>query len=537
MEGVQADSTAVRSAKNLCVHIYDWFFFDPLESSKDEHIPRQTDQENETCSQVAKFIFAFSCVLFLLAVGLRVSKTIPLDDAYITFSYAKNLAQGNGFVFNSLYDTWGTTTPFFTLLLSLFGMFNLDLLWPARFIDFLALTGQAVLGCLIFSKAALTRWRPVLLFVLIFFLSQATSYPGMEYGLYAFCNVGALTSILFSNWLLAAVFASVAPVIRIDGGLTWIMVLVAYLFHTKAKDKPIPFILILCFLPSCWYTFALIQFGSIFPQTLGTRRLEATVWGSFGEFWWRSIFNPIEMRFIFVPALFGFLAMLRHQPRIVWFVPYSIGYVCLYTLFKLPGLTFYLCTINLILLIFTAVFIAKLLENIFQNKNRPLSIVFIVIVLILLRVDIIFSYYSWYSSTLLSTGETKYAVYKGIGNWLREDLEPDATYAGNEIGILGYYGRDDLIEIGGLVNKEGVEYVPGRYDQMLKDINPDIVIVPDAFAPTLGDSLRNYDTLGKFKREDQLGVGIYSRNKFYNDDQFMAHQQALIEHFKAVDGL
>jgi len=40
------------------------------------------------------------------------------DDAYITLSYAKNLAAGKGFVFNHPPATLGTTTPLFTLIIA-----------------------------------------------------------------------------------------------------------------------------------------------------------------------------------------------------------------------------------------------------------------------------------------------------------------------------------------------------------------------------------------------------------------------------------
>jgi hypothetical protein len=40
------------------------------------------------------------------------------DDAYITLTYAKNLAAGRGFVFNHPPPTFGTTTPLLTLLVA-----------------------------------------------------------------------------------------------------------------------------------------------------------------------------------------------------------------------------------------------------------------------------------------------------------------------------------------------------------------------------------------------------------------------------------
>ncbi|MDD5468932.1 MAG: hypothetical protein PHS96_14105 [Anaerolineales bacterium] len=59
-------------------------------------------------------------LLILLAIAARLlpgARTI--DDAYITFRYARNIVAGNGFVYNPGEHVLGTTTPLYTLLLSL----------------------------------------------------------------------------------------------------------------------------------------------------------------------------------------------------------------------------------------------------------------------------------------------------------------------------------------------------------------------------------------------------------------------------------
>ena len=56
------------------------------------------------------------------------STRIALEDAFITFRYARNIAQGLGFVYNPGERVLGTTTPLQTLLLAglgfLFGIFS-----------------------------------------------------------------------------------------------------------------------------------------------------------------------------------------------------------------------------------------------------------------------------------------------------------------------------------------------------------------------------------------------------------------------------
>ncbi|MBK8026924.1 MAG: hypothetical protein IPK19_37440 [Chloroflexi bacterium] len=58
----------------------------------------------------------------LLIVVALAARLIPgartIDDAFITFRYARNIVEGQGFVYNPGVATLGTTTPLFTLMLS-----------------------------------------------------------------------------------------------------------------------------------------------------------------------------------------------------------------------------------------------------------------------------------------------------------------------------------------------------------------------------------------------------------------------------------
>src|SRR5258708_17172329 len=58
-------------------------------------------------------------IIAFVAVLARVIPTPrTIDDAFITFRYARNLLSGNGFVFNPGQHVLGTTTPLYTLLLA-----------------------------------------------------------------------------------------------------------------------------------------------------------------------------------------------------------------------------------------------------------------------------------------------------------------------------------------------------------------------------------------------------------------------------------
>jgi len=65
-------------------------------------------------------------IIFSLAVASRLAfylfTQFIADDAFITFRYAENIANGIGFVYNEGERLLGTTTPLFTLILAFFSL-------------------------------------------------------------------------------------------------------------------------------------------------------------------------------------------------------------------------------------------------------------------------------------------------------------------------------------------------------------------------------------------------------------------------------
>ena len=65
--------------------------------------------------RVAVYILLF-CSLVPIVAALRVDHRLIGDDPLITLTYAKNIAAGNGFVFNHGDPVLGTTAPLFALI-------------------------------------------------------------------------------------------------------------------------------------------------------------------------------------------------------------------------------------------------------------------------------------------------------------------------------------------------------------------------------------------------------------------------------------
>ena len=83
----------------------------------------------------------------------------PIDDAYITFRYARNLAEGLGLVYNPGEWVLGTTAPLWAMLLG--GGYRVgltDLPWLATIVS--AVCDAATVALLV-SLCLRMGWRPI----------------------------------------------------------------------------------------------------------------------------------------------------------------------------------------------------------------------------------------------------------------------------------------------------------------------------------------------------------------------------------------
>ena len=87
--------------------------------------------------------------LMLIALTARlVPGERTVDDAYITFRYARNLLEGRGFVYNPGERVLGTTTPLYTLLLAGLSLASSSRDFPALALRINALAGALSVGLL-----------------------------------------------------------------------------------------------------------------------------------------------------------------------------------------------------------------------------------------------------------------------------------------------------------------------------------------------------------------------------------------------------
>jgi len=483
----------------------------------------------------APIIGPVDVVLYLSAavlVVLRIAVSDELDDAYITYQYARNIAEGLGFVYSERFATWGTTTPLFTLLLAAANAIGANIVYASRVLDFVAMALQAGALAAIMSKLGMSRWVGWATLLLAGFWGLATSFPGMEYGLYTGLSVAALAAVVWDRWVLAGILAALTAVTRPDGALVAMLVGLAYLIHVPWREYRAKFFVAIGAIPFAWYTFAYFMFGRVTPQTLEQRQQEALVWGSFWNGWRYNLFNSKEHQYFLIPAILGLMLAVERERRIVWLGVYFVCYIAMYTAFGLPGILTYMCPLHLVAIIFNIVWLGIYWKH-FPTKSTIIRVGLTIVTLICTWSTLNLCRMQWDYLLRRKMGHNKLRVYKHVGEWLNLSFAPRLVFATNEIGILGYTSRQDVIELGGLVNGEyPVRRRDGELSDYLREVGPALIILPKEFVGDMEQNatpsfLEDYRILADLPTFETAGIVVYWKLDEFSEAKLDAMRNSL----------
>lgn len=443
-------------------------------------------------------------LLITLSVG---DKTY--DDAYITFRYARNLALGQGFVFNSGENFLGTTTPLFTLLLALFG-------WLFS-VEAIPLFGQWLTGIALFFCSFLVYFlgredhKPFggLIAALLILVNPVFVETWGGEALLLLALVLAAFYFYFKEYeALPAAFLALAFLTRGEG------VLAAFVLYTHfiIVHQKFPWRAALAFsavlIP--WVIYALVTFGSPLPSTLPAKiaQMQSGYWAPFlrTSLEWLAAYiiktphfssrEPHYSYFVVVAlaALGGWSLLLRPQFRwwaiLIWIGLYAAGY----SLLGVPFYHWYVAPLALGGLVLAGLgaqfgynFIRQVKFGYAQYRNVALIIFIATLALPLITAA---GFIKNYAAQPLCP---QCRLYTRAGIWLREHTPPTASVGYFEIGFMGYYADRAFIDPVGLINPRVAERVAhGNLKWAYQYYKPDYLVIHPA---------RWYDRIGNIREE------------------------------------
>lgn len=412
-------------------------------------------------SQWSELIVLISLGVSLVTVALYNYYLQPwtLDDAYISFRYAENFAEGKGIVYNEGEYVEGYTCFLWVVLLAGLYKIGLDLPTTSKILGVLFTFITIFLMSRIHKIIKGTHWLVSVAGVLILgsmgaFTSWAMS--GMETSLTAllvFLSMLMFGALVSRNkeslvgYFLVGIIVSMAVMSRPDAGIILpMLVFCSFLHAIKEKQYLNPVLIILGFLVLFipYFIWRYNYYGWLLPNTfyvkVGSSKEQIKrgltyafyfLKGSFliwAPFIMLQIF-PIKTLgskgfAIFAMSLTVFLNMLYVisvggdcMPAHRFYTPITplLVTVCAYTLF-FPGAS-YIRSLILVVLI--------LCFNLWQLKNDP------------------YLYERIIADVVAERG-------KETGLWLRENVPPNSLLATNTAGSVAYYSRLKVIDMLGL---------------------------------------------------------------------------------------
>lgn len=232
-------------------------------------------------------------ILCLVMAALAVTaRLVPgprtIDDAFITFRYARNILAGNGFVYNPGERVLGTTTPLYTFLLVLLASLSggAQAPFPQIALGINALADAGVCLLLIWLgrrlKAAPAGVAAALVWAILPF-SVTFAIGGLETSVYVLLLTGAVCAHLSGRHKLAALTGALCVLTRPDAliliGPLALDRLITWLTRFRQRPKPprsgdhslrsylveaSAFILPLL----AWTVFSTVYFGSPLPHSV-----------------------------------------------------------------------------------------------------------------------------------------------------------------------------------------------------------------------------------------------------------------------------
>ncbi len=411
-------------------------------------------------------------IYLLIGVVLLASRIIaglacPIyDDAFITFTYARNLVAGNGFVYYPGEWILGTTSPLFGLVSSLFYFVRLPM--PQSVV---ALNIALDLLVLYLTIAMVPRRvRPVfaVVFGAIFALSPIVArvcVGAMEANLFLACSVAAI--LLYLRRFRAAAFAlaTLSYLLRPEA-LLLLAILGFMQLRSGPKLQTVRMVVIAVVTLAAPLLLMYLLYGQILSQSVvaksGADVALTTVWKGL------LAAGPL-LPALLVPALWGVLAargsgsMRYANVVLVW----TVLFVTAYSIARPMIWSWYGIAIYYGVVLWSAIGLIDVMGRLrLLQLARRLSPIICLIPVV-----------AWAAILVVKgpSGVTQ-KMHDPVRVWCDENIkDPNTTMMASDIGVIGYYSRARMFDLNGLVWPGIAEY--SSWDDAVRGVEPDYLFL------------------------------------------------------------
>lgn len=437
-------------------------------------------------------------VLGLLLIAARILMYaftgFTSDDAFITYRYAQNISEGKGFTYNEGEKVQGTSTPLFTLVLSVVSVAFGPAAIPAaaRSIAVAADLGTLFLlvricapmgSASVFLAAALYALFPKVVLI---------SVSGMETPIVVMLMILSF-DCLRRNAIPAAMFVlGLMLIVRVDAAV-WVLVVLAGMIWRRESPR-LADLGITAAVAGSWFVFAALYFGSSLPHSVVAKNISwehlfpvfdpLRVMLGYLPFQGLSGLPPpgqaVVVLLMFAPVIVVLIEMYRRKNLLIifplFFVTYNLFFafarIVMADWYYLPGYAAYSVTV------------AGFLPIVARRVGLPDSggtygfgarVAIVALLLILLGIGT----YRWKKNP----GEWFLKEHTRVGRWLEANAPPGSSILLEPVGYIGWVSRLYVHDAVGLVSPRVIDYrnrfrgSDAWYAAYIHDMKPSFVLL------------------------------------------------------------
>ena len=439
------------------------------------------------------------CLLACPALALGISlHPMAVDDAFVTFRYAQNLAAGHGFAYNPGSAVLSTTAPLYALILAAGGLLWPDLPALANTLSALAIWSGAAL-VFVLGRREGTPWVGALAALLFVIQPLLWLSLGLETSVFLALALGGIVTYRSGHLYWAATLLALATLTRGDGLILTAVIAADYALRWLSSRRSAPAkatkvwrgarslwalapagVYLLVLLPlALWLT---VQFGSPLPATLGAKvsQSELGVTGFYPHTSYlqglailiRARLAQSPFYLLFVPAVLAGLVTMWWRGAwvrlmVAWGAAQLAGYAVLgvtpYYWYYAPLVPALVCTSAL-----GAVGSTRWLAQLRPMRQRAGRAVALILGG-LWAASLVTAYLISGSAMVQGLDgplpppedpvskvlpEAKVEIYRQAGQWLRENTPEAALVGVTEVGVMGYYAGRPMVDFLGLLEPE-----------------------------------------------------------------------------------
>lgn len=444
------------------------------------------------------------CVFLIVLTMLGGYHEMAQDDSYIFFTYARNIAEGDGYVFNPGERINATTSPLYTVILAVVyrvvGSDSPDLLpSAAHIVGGICLVLLALLlgDCV---RGPAPSLLPVVVPLAFLVNPLLTNAFGMEIFLALMLAVAGTATYFRSLPRTAACLSALAVLGRPDMIIVPGLLFAYHLYRNRRLPR-VTTVAIFGAPLIAWLSFSWFYFGSFLPSTLAAKlaQSEAGLWGDRWTFmadlfapasWYAGqVTSGIAKPLVLLIAIHGtglvagtavMFGSLRTSPEIkrpavllllFWSLLHFVAYAFV---LRPPAYTWYYTPLAIGLAVLVALPLDRLYQSFRGTTENGQKVVTGTILIALTALGL---WLPLASRGHRATGE--FVLHREAAMWLNAHAPQGASVGTFDCDILGYfYEMGPVIDGLGLVTPAVVEHVRNHdFTWFIHDYRPDFLML------------------------------------------------------------